>query len=327
MVAANLTLPATMRALLLTGVYNITVQDVPVPQLLSPTDAIVRLTTSAICGSDLFAYRGFAPQQPPYVPGHEGIGYVAQVGSAVTALSVGDYVVIPDNLHHGQLQMHQSFPTSYGSGLASPNMSGLQAEYARVPAADANLIPLPIPLNETNPTLEQSFITVGDILATGWTALSWSGFQPGDSVAVFGAGPVGMEALNAQLQFEPPIVTQQMINVTNFEGGIGQVGVYNYVPGAPILQEHPNITPSMDFPISDFWIKALKYQAGIVQPYRIAPDLVNLIASGRVNTTFITSAVINIEDGPEYYGRFNRTEELKVFISFPHNTTRGSNLG
>ncbi|KAH7129038.1 hypothetical protein EDB81DRAFT_764187 [Dactylonectria macrodidyma] len=390
MVAANLTLPATMRALLLTGVYNITVQDVPVPQLLSPTDAIVRLTTSAICGSDLFAYRGFAPQQPPYVPGHEGIGYVAQVGSAVTALSVGDYVVIPDNLHHGQLQMRQSLPTSYGSGLASPNMSGLQAEYARVPAADANLIPLPIPLNETNPTLEQSFITVGDILATGWTALTWSGFQPGDSVAVFGAGPVGlmaaysailrgasrvysvdhvdhrlevarsigaipinfvksdpvtqvleheplgvhravdcvgMEALNAQLQFEPPIVTQQMINVTNFEGGIGQVGVYNYVPGAPVLQEHPNISPTMDFPISDFWIKALKYQAGIVQPYRIAPDLVNLIASGRVNTTFITSAVINIEDGPEYYERFNRTEELKVFISFPHNTTRGSNLG
>ncbi|KAL2858452.1 hypothetical protein BJY01DRAFT_256642 [Aspergillus pseudoustus] len=379
MVAANLTLPTTMRALLLSGVYNITVQNVPVPQLLFPTDAIVKLTSSAICGSDLFAYRGFAPEQPAYVPGHEGIGYVAQVGSAVTSLSVGDYVVIPDNLHHGQLQMRNVMPTSYGSGLASPGMSGLQAEYARVSAADANLILLPIPLNETTPTLEHSFMTIGDIFSTGWTAVTWSGFQPGDSVAVFGAGPVGlmaaysallrgasrvysvdhvpfrlevarsigaipinfveldpvaqilahepagvrraidcvgMEGLNAQLQFEPSIVTRQMINVTGFEGGIGQIGVYNYVPGAPVLREHPDITGDVDFPISDFWIKALKYQAGIVQPYRTAPDLVNLVASGRVSTDFITSAVINIEDGPKYYERFNRTEELKVFISF-----------
>ncbi|GKZ26846.1 hypothetical protein AbraIFM66951_003561 [Aspergillus brasiliensis] len=368
-----------MRALMLSGMYNITVQDVPTPQLISPTDAIVKLTTSAICGSDLFAYRGFAPEQPAYVPGHEGIGYVAQVGSAVTSLSVGDYVVIPDNLHHGQLQMRESMPTSYGSGLASPGISGLQAEYARVPAADANLFPLPIALNETSPTLERSFLTVGDIFSTGWTAVTWSGFQPGDSVAVFGAGPVGlmaaysavlrgasrvysvdhvpsrlnlarsigaipinfaesdpvaqilahepqgvhravdcvgMEGLNAQLQFEPSIVTRQMVNVTGFEGGIGQIGVYNYVPGAPVLQEHPDISPNVDFPISDFWIKALKYQAGIVQPYRIAPDLINLIASERANTDFITSAVISIEDGPEYYERFNRTEEIKVFISF-----------
>lgn len=130
MVAANLTLPATMRALVLSGIYNITVQDVPVPHLLSSTDAIVKLTTSAICGSDLFAYRGFAPEQPAYVPGHEGIGYVAQVGSAVTSLSVGDYVVIPDNLQHGQIQMRETFPTSYGGGVASPDMSGLQGTHS-----------------------------------------------------------------------------------------------------------------------------------------------------------------------------------------------------
>lgn len=92
-----------------------------------------------------------------------------------------------------------------------------------------------------------------------------------------------------------------MINVTGFEGGIGQVGVYNYVLGAPVIAEHPNIRPDMDFLISEFWGKARKYQAGIVQPYRTAPDLANLIASGRANTDFITSAVINIEDGPKYY--------------------------
>lgn len=110
-----------------------------------------------------------------------------------------------------------------------------------------------------------------------------------------------------------------MINVTGFEGGIGQVGVYNYVPGAPVLVEHPNIRPGVYFLISEFWTKVLKYQAGIVQPYCTAPDLPNLIASGRANTDFITSAVINIAGGPRYYALFKRMEELKLFISFPRN--------
>jgi threonine dehydrogenase-like Zn-dependent dehydrogenase len=115
-----------MRALLLTGPYNVTIQDVAVPQLETPTDAIVKLTTAGICGSDLFAYRGFSPDQDPYVLGHEGIGYVVQTGNGVSSVSVGDYVVIPDNFHHGQLEMQPTFPTSYGGGVQSPDVSGLQ---------------------------------------------------------------------------------------------------------------------------------------------------------------------------------------------------------
>lgn len=136
MVSTNLTLPATMRALLLTGLYNVTVQDVAVPQLVSPTDAIVKLTTAGICGSDLYAYRGFASDQDPYVLGHEGIGYVVQTGSGVSSVSVGDYVVIPDNFHHGQLEMQPTFPISYGGGVQSPGVSGLQG---RTTIASQNL--------------------------------------------------------------------------------------------------------------------------------------------------------------------------------------------
>ncbi|KAF5651362.1 formaldehyde dehydrogenase, partial [Fusarium tjaetaba] len=196
---ANLTLPATMRALLLTGLYNVTVQDVAVPKLVSPTDAIVKLTTAGICGSDLYAYRGFAPDQDPYVLGHEGIGYVVQTGSGVSSVSIGDYVVIPDNFHHGQLEMQPTFPISYGGGVQSPGVSGLQAEYAIVKAADANLFRLPIHRNQTNESLEQSYLMTGDIFSTGWTAITWSGFEPGDSVAVFGAGPVGLMATYSAL--------------------------------------------------------------------------------------------------------------------------------
>lgn len=137
MVSTNLTLPATMRALLLTGLYNVTVQDVAVPQLVSPTDAIVKLTTAGICGSDLYAYRGFGSDQDPYVLGHEGIGYVVQTGSGVSSVSVGDYVVIPDNFHHGQLEMQPTFPISYGGGVQSPGVSGLQG---RTIIASQNLV-------------------------------------------------------------------------------------------------------------------------------------------------------------------------------------------
>lgn len=221
----------------------------------------------------------------------------------------------------------------------------------------------------------------GDIFSTGWEAITWSGFQPGDSVAVFGAGPVGLmaaysallrgasrvysvdhvqarldvaksigaipinfvesdpvaqiyaheptgvtraadcvglEALNADLEFEPSIIVRQMANVTGFEGGLGQVAVHAYSPDTPAAHEHPQLGPDISFPATSFWTKSLRFQAGIVQPYRIAPALINLIASGRANTSFITIAVIDIEEAPLYYERFNRTEEVKVLVSFRH---------
>lgn len=253
------------------------------------------------------------------------------------------------------------------------------AEYAIVKAADANLFRLPIHRNETNETLEQSYLMTGDIFSTGWAAITWSGFEPGDSVAVFGAGPVGLmatysallrgasrvytvdhvqerldvaksigaipinfaesdpvtqiqklepagvrravdcvglEALNSSLAFEPSIIVRQMVNVTGFEGGLGQVGVHAYTPGTQAALDHPQLSADINFPATSFWTKSLRLQAGIVQPYRIAPQLINLISSGVANTSFITTAVINIEDAPEYYERFNRTEEVKVLISF-----------
>ncbi|KAH7144817.1 hypothetical protein DER46DRAFT_666774 [Fusarium sp. MPI-SDFR-AT-0072] len=239
------------------------------------------------------------------------------------------------------------------------------AEYTIIKAADANLFRLPIHRNETNKTLEQSYIMTGDIFSTGWTAITWSGFEPGDSVAVFGAGPVGLmatystllrgasrvytidhvqerlsvanhpiqklepagvkravdcvglEALNSSLVFEPSIIVRQMVNVTGFEGGLGQVGVHAYTPGTQAALDHPQLSADITFPATSFWTKSLRLQAGIVQPYQIPPQLINLISSGVANTSFfITTAVINIEDAPEYYERFNRTEEVKVLISF-----------
>lgn len=97
---------ATMRGVIYSGVpYEMTVQTRPVPQILNETDAIVRITTSAICGSDLHIYRGVSGGTPPWNMGHEALGYIAEIGSAVSSLTVGDYVIIPDTPSSGHLQM------------------------------------------------------------------------------------------------------------------------------------------------------------------------------------------------------------------------------
>lgn len=117
-----------MRAVAWFGqVNNVSVIDVPVPTIINQTDAIVRITTSAICGSDLHFYHGYTgADNIPWNLGHEAVGYVEEVGSAVSSLTVGEYVIIPDNAHDGHYG--QEHPLSFGSG--SPNYGGLQGMYS-----------------------------------------------------------------------------------------------------------------------------------------------------------------------------------------------------
>ncbi|QKX61897.1 uncharacterized protein TRUGW13939_09053 [Talaromyces rugulosus] len=191
------TLAATMRAVAWFGQpYNVSVIDMPVPSIVNQTDAIVRITASAICGSDLHFYHGFmGSPDVPWGLGHEAVGYVSEVGSAISGLRVGDYVIIPDNGHDGHYG--QQHPISFGTGR--PGYGGLQAEYARVPFADETLIPIPFNNHTDNATKELDYLMIADIFTTGWQALTYSGFQPGDSVAVFGAGPMGLLAAYSAL--------------------------------------------------------------------------------------------------------------------------------
>lgn len=122
LLAAN----ATMRGVVYNDVpFEMAVEDVPVPILNQPTDAIVRVTTSALCGSDLHTYHGVAGAGiPPWVMGHEAMGYVAAIGEGVTSLSVGDYVVIPDTPHWGHLAMEPYALSFFGGGREE--LGGLQ---------------------------------------------------------------------------------------------------------------------------------------------------------------------------------------------------------
>ncbi|EAW22251.1 glutathione-independent formaldehyde dehydrogenase [Aspergillus fischeri NRRL 181] len=245
----NSTLTATMRAVAWFGQpYNVSVIDMPVPHIINQTDAIIRIPTSAICGSDLHFYHGYSGS--PNVPwglGHEAVGYVSEVGSAVSSLQVGDYVIIPDNAHDGHYG--QNHPLSFGSG--SPDYGGLQAEYARVPFADMSLIPIPFNNQTGNATKELDYLMVSDIFSTGWQALSYSGFQPGDTVAVFGAGPVGlMAAYSAMLRGAKRVYSvDQVPSRLELASSIGAVPIsFNTSdPVAQILALEPNgVTRALD---------------------------------------------------------------------------------
>lgn len=122
-------LNATMRGVVFDGnPFQVSVVDLPRPNIINHTDAVVRITTSAICGSDLHMYHGVQGGTPPWGMGHEAIGYISEIGNAVSSLAVGDYVVIPDNVDSGHLEMEPESLQSYGGGSGLDGLQGMNAE-------------------------------------------------------------------------------------------------------------------------------------------------------------------------------------------------------
>jgi glutathione-independent formaldehyde dehydrogenase len=195
-----------VKAVVYKGPFQVAVEEVPDPTIQHPNDVIVRITSSAICGSDLHMYEGRTAAQPGIVFGHENMGIIEQVGAGVTSLSVGDRVVMPFNVACGFckncergytgfcLTVNPGFAGgAYGYVAMGPYMGG-QAEKLRVPFADFNCLKLP-PGNEH----ETDFILLADIFPTGYHGCELADVTPGESVAVYGAGPVGLMAAYSAL--------------------------------------------------------------------------------------------------------------------------------
>jgi threonine dehydrogenase-like Zn-dependent dehydrogenase len=193
-----------MRAVVYHGVGEIRVDDVPEPKLQDPTDAIVRLTASAICGTDLHFVRGTMPgTKEGRILGHEGVGVVEQVGDYVRNLEAGDRVVIPSTIACGTCsycragyysQCDNANPNGPGTAFFggpedAGGFDGLQAELARVPYANVGLVKLP------DEVPDDGAILLSDIFPTGYQAADMAEIGPGDIVCVFGCGPVGQFAI------------------------------------------------------------------------------------------------------------------------------------
>lgn len=195
-----------MRAVVYRGVGDIRVEKVSDPRIQKPNDAIVRLTASAICGTDLHLVRGTMPGMVPgTVLGHEGVGVVEEVGSAVRNFRPGDRVVVPATIACGNCSYcrdgyysqcdgaNPNGPSAgtayYGGPKSSGPFHGMQAEYVRVPYANINLVKV----HESVP--DDEAILLSDIFPTGYMAAQLAEIHPGRTVAVFGCGPVGQFAI------------------------------------------------------------------------------------------------------------------------------------
>ncbi len=184
-----------MRATLIYGAGDIRVEDVPDPVIEEPTDALVRITTACICGSDLHPYGSMSAEKGPARIGHEFLGIVEDTGSDVTTVKRGDLVVAPFAYSDGTCQYcREGLQTSCPRGgfWASGDIDGGQGEAARVPLADGTLVTLPVAADDA---LVPSLLTLSDVLGTGHHAAVKAGVTAGDTVTVIGDGAVGLLAV------------------------------------------------------------------------------------------------------------------------------------
>jgi threonine dehydrogenase-like Zn-dependent dehydrogenase len=220
-----------MRANCWYGTRNVQVTDVPDPSILNPRDAIVKITSTAVCGSDLHLYNGFVPtMKRGDILGHEFMGEVVEVGKGVNNLSVGDRVVVPFPIacgHCAQCQRdlyslcENSNPNAwmaeklwgyspcgiFGYSHLLGGFAGGQAEYARVPFADVGPMKVPEHLDD------EKVLFLTDIFPTGYMAADVCGIEPGDVIAVWGCGPVGQFAIKSAYM----LGAEKVIAIDRFE--------------------------------------------------------------------------------------------------------------
>ena len=171
--------------------------ETPEPKIQKPTDVIVKIKATTVCGSDVHLLAGHMHTPWGFALGHECVGTVHEVGAAIENFHIGDRVAVPaapwcgtcDNCRRGQVQACQHTGV-FGSGEAFGNLGGTMAEYLRVPGGDACLSHIP------DAVTDMQALTVGDILSTGWTATKNAVTAVGQTLLVFGCGPVGLAAIH-----------------------------------------------------------------------------------------------------------------------------------
>jgi glutathione-independent formaldehyde dehydrogenase len=203
-----------MKALVYHGPRKVSIDAVPDAKIEKQTDVVIKLTTTNICGSDLHMYEGRTDVEKGKILGHENLGEVVEVGQAVDTVKKGDKVVLPFNIGCGFCANCERGLTGFCLTCADPAVmpgmagaaygfagmgpySGGQAEYLRVPYADFNCLQLP----EDAVEKEKDYVMLSDIFPTGWHSTRLADLKPGESIIIYGAGPVGlMAAMSARIQ-------------------------------------------------------------------------------------------------------------------------------
>jgi threonine dehydrogenase-like Zn-dependent dehydrogenase len=346
-----------MKAITFQGVGDVRAETVADPKIVDATDVVVRITTSAVCGSDLHQYHGRgggALVQKGAIMGHEFMGVVDEVGAAVRTVRAGDRVVLPFNVSCGACEWcRRKLPSQCATtgravfgGRFGHVWGGGQAERVRVPFADHLCEKVDAALSDDDA------LFLGDILSTAYCCAENGGIRPGDTVAVFGAGPVGLLALQAAQLFGPARVfavdrvdyrlalatefgaepvdldhgdpAQQLRTLTGHGPDVVLecVGhetpftqaIHAVRPAGTVSSVGVYVEPSMGFPAREAFFKDLTLKMGICNARNYMTPLMSLVKLGKLRPARIVTHTLALGDAPRGYAIFDMKEDRAIKV-------------
>jgi len=342
----------TMKAFVYHGPERMSLDQVPKPKILKPTDAIVKVTTSTICGTDKHISHGGLPEvEKGRIIGHEFCGIVEEVGPAVHRFKPGDRVAVSCVTQCMECYYCRRGIYSQcvdGSWIFGYMIDGCQVDYVRVPYADSGLHLIPPELED------EDVLFVGDILSTGYFGAENGGIQPGDTVAVFGSGPVGMCAMACARLWGPARVVA--VDIDDYRLGFAQkhgwadlglnpnkVDVVHALKeltqgrGADVTIEANGFEPTFQGAIrgvrpagtvsligvfetpqtvemNKLWIKNITIKMGLVNANRI-PELIELIKEGKINMRPLITHTLPLSKVAEAYDIFEERRDNAIKVA------------
>jgi threonine dehydrogenase-like Zn-dependent dehydrogenase len=285
-----------MKAVCWNGVTNVGVEDVPDPRILNPRDAIIQVTSTAICGSDLHLYDGYVPaMKKGDILGHEFMGEVMEVGEQVQNLKVGDRVVVPFPIACGNCffckrelwslcdnsnpkaslaeAMYGHAPAGiFGYSHLMGGYAGGQAEYVRVPYADVG------PFKVGHQFRDEQVLFLTDIFPTGYMATELANIQPGDTVAVWGCGPVGQFTILSAWMFNPArvIAIDRFPERLEMARTYGRAETIDYSGGVDVVETLKQMTGGMGPDVCIDAVGMEAHKTGLEGAYDFAKQTVKL---------------------------------------------------
>ena len=336
-----------MRGVVMYAPGDVRVEDRPDPQIEQPTDAVIRLAVACVCGSDLWPYRGVEPVD--HTPmGHEYVGVVEQVGSAVTSIQPGQFVIgtffASDNTCEICRAGYQTHCVN-----RQPGCTGAQAQRTRVPLADGTLVPTPgMPAEDLIPSL----LAASDVLGTGWFAAVAAEAGPDKTVAVVGDGAVGLLAVLAarQLGAERIIAmsrhqTRQKLalefgatdivaergdegvaEIKELTGGLGAHSVIEAVGTQESMMQairsarpgghvgYVGVTHDVSLPGEELFFSGVHLHGGPAPVRRFLPELIDLIWTRQIDPGKVFDLQLPLEQAAEGYQAMDSRQAIKVLL-------------
>lgn len=340
-----------MRAVIMDAPGTITVGEREDPRILLPTDAIIKITATCICGSDLWPYRGVEPVDRTPM-GHEYVGVVEEVGEAVRTVRPGDFVVGSFVISCGECEICESgYPSKCVHFEFVSATSGTQAEKARIPHADGTLVVVP---GEPDPELVPSLLAASDVLGTGWFAADAAAAGPGKTVAVVGDGAVGLMGVLAAKQLgaeriiamsrhperqklarefgATDIVEERgdagAARIRELTGGLGAHSVIEAVgTEESLLQAIRSCRPGghigfvgvahrgVTIPADRLFFAEVHLHGGPAPVRRYLPELIRLICERAIDPGRVFDLVLPLEQAAAGYEAMDRRTAIKVLLT------------